>query len=130
MASMLLTSPDGLACAFRISLAPDEPRRLAIAESGGPEREYRLADLSQPAFLDLFEALARDFGLRRPLARQAPPREAGPRLEPLLTEPVSPAILYGYGDPCVVRIGPDDYRLLVTSNDAPDVFPILASSDL
>jgi beta-xylosidase len=48
----------------------------------------------------------------------------------VLTEPVSPGILYGYGDPCVVQVAPGDYRLLVTSNDAPDAFPILASSDL
>jgi hypothetical protein len=125
-----LQTPEGAPCAFRIALAPGPPFTLAVAGPDGAERRYGLAALDQPAFLDLFEALARDFGLRTPHARQAPPRDAGPRLTPLLTAPVSPKILYGYGDPCVVRIAAQAYRLLVTSNDAPDAFPILASADL
>jgi beta-xylosidase len=54
-------------------------------------------------------------------------------LTPLLTAPASPEILYGYGDPSVLRIedGPDrGWWLVVTSNDAPEVFPILRSDDL
>lgn len=124
-----LATPDG-APAFRITLTPGLPARMAVCEGAGPEREYVLPTLDQPAFLDLFEALAGDFGLRRPQAREAPPAGAGPDLTPILTAPVSSKILYGYGDPCVVRIAADDYRLLVTSNDAPDAFPILASPNL
>jgi len=130
MIPLELAAPQGAPADFRIRLTAGAPWRLSLAEAGGPERSYQLETLDQPAFLDLFEGLARDFGLRRPQARQAPPAAAGPRLAPILTEPVSPKILYGYGDPCVVQVGPGDYRLLVTSNDAPDAFPILASRDL
>jgi hypothetical protein len=94
-------------------------------------RCYPLGDGGHEAWLNLYEALARELGLRRPLSREAPStRPADPRLTAVLTTPVSPAIPYGYGDPCVVAVGAGDYRLLVTSNDAPDAFPILASSDL
>ncbi|CAN7408759.1 family 43 glycosylhydrolase [Phenylobacterium sp. LjRoot225] len=123
-------APEGASAAFRIRLSPGPPHRLSVAESGRPERHYDLPALDQPSFLDLFESLAGDLGLRRPYARQAPPAGEGPPLTAILTEPVSPAILYGYGDPCVVQVAPGDYRLLVTSNDAPDAFPILASGDL
>jgi hypothetical protein len=130
MSPLDLQAPDGAPAAFRITVSPGTPLGIAVAEAGGAARDYGLSALEQPAFLDLFEALARDFALRLPHARQAPPKGAGPPLRPLLTEPVSPRILYGYGDPCVVRVGDHDYRLLATSNDAPDAFPILASTDL
>lgn len=106
----------------------------AVATGGGLTaggRRYPLGDGGHEAWLDLHEALARDLGLRRPLSREAPPpRPADPRLTAVLTAPLSPTILYGYGDPCVVAVSADDYRLLVTSNDAPNAFPILASHDL
>jgi hypothetical protein len=106
----------------------------AVVTGGGltvGARRYDLGDGGHDAWLDLHEALARDLGLRRPLSREAPPpRPADPHLTAVLTAPVSPTIPYGYGDPCVVAVGPEDYRLLVTSNDAPDAFPILASRDL
>jgi beta-xylosidase len=47
----------------------------------------------------------------------------------LLTENVHPQILVGYGDPAVLKDG-EDYWLVATSNDAPDAFPILHSTDL
>jgi arabinan endo-1,5-alpha-L-arabinosidase len=129
MAVLELSAPQATP-AFRIRLELGSPIRLRVATPDEPERDYGVAQLDQPAFVALFEQLARDFGLRRPHASQAPAGGDGPALSPLLVEPVSPKILYGYGDPCVVRIAPGDYRLLVTSNDAPDAFPILASSDL
>jgi arabinan endo-1,5-alpha-L-arabinosidase len=64
------------------------------------------------------------------------PPSSAPAIEPLLTQPLSPQIRYGYGDPAVLRIGSPQcgcaatYYLLVTSNDAPDAFPILRSPDL
>ncbi|MDB5448109.1 MAG: hypothetical protein JWQ97_3426 [Phenylobacterium sp.] len=130
MPSLDLQAPPGAPAAFRLRLDPGPPLRLSVEEPGRPARAYPLPALDQPAFLDLFEALSRDFGLRAPHARQAPPAGHGPPLKPILTEPVSPRILYGYGDPCVVRLAAGDNRLLVTSNDAPDAFPILASPDL
>lgn len=117
--------------AFKIEVIIGPPMQLAVAACGGSPKTYPLGEGRQADYLDLFEALARDFGLRRPLARVAPtPHDPDPRLKLVLDAPVSPAILYGYGDPCVVRVGVSDYRLLVTSNDAPDGFPILASGDL
>ncbi|MDB5449772.1 MAG: hypothetical protein JWQ52_900 [Phenylobacterium sp.] len=127
-----LRTPDGAPAVFEIAIEGTGPRRFRIAERGGRSRSYDLPTREQAAYLDLFEALCRDFGLRQPLSRSPPPANgrAAPPLRPLLTEPVDPQILYGYGDPCVLRLGPNDYRLLVTSNDAPNAFPILASADL
>jgi hypothetical protein len=97
-------------------------------------RRYRLGGTGQQAYLDFHAAVARDFGLvapsnRRPAAR--PPHGLPYRV--LLTENLAPGILYGYGDPAVIRI--DDgaspgWYLLATSNDAPEAFPILHSPDL
>ncbi|HEY8571541.1 family 43 glycosylhydrolase [Phenylobacterium sp.] len=49
--------------------------------------------------------------------------------QPLLTDNLSAEILYGYGDPCVARDA-GGWWLAVTSNDAPQSFPILRSEDL
>jgi len=132
METLELSTPEGAPAAFTVALRPDPRLELRVSEGEGPPRHYRLADQGHAAHLDLFAALAKDFGLRLPLSRETPPPSSPgpPPLRPLLTEAVSPKILYGYGDPCVVRVGEGDYRLLVTSNDAPDAFPILTSSDL
>lgn len=128
---MQLATPPGGPCDYRIELRRDPVHRISVSQGQRTAPEQVLPKLSHSEFLDLYEALAAVFGLRRPCARQGESASAArPTLEPVLTEPVSPLILYGYGDPCVVRIGAADYRLLVTSNDAPDAFPILASNDL
>lgn len=94
-------------------------------------RPYPIGDGGHDGWLEAHEALARDLGLRPPLSREAPPaRPADPRLSAVLTKPLSPTMPYGYGDPCVVAVAKGDYRLLVTSNDAPDAFPVLSSNDL
>jgi arabinan endo-1,5-alpha-L-arabinosidase len=126
-----LITPPGGTCVFRIDLRDDPVLRICVSQERKPPREQRMPDLTHASFLDLYEALADAFGLRWPDARQASPvGTVGEALEPVLVESVSPLILYGYGDPCVVRVGARDYRLLVTSNDAPDAFPILTSEDL
>jgi arabinan endo-1,5-alpha-L-arabinosidase len=56
-------------------------------------------------------------------------RKTTPDLRPLLTNNVTAEVLYGYGDPCVVRDG-GGWWLVATSNDAPQSFPILRSEDL
>src|SRR5688572_20608665 len=122
--------PTQAAAVFDVRYAPGPPATLTVAEADAPVREYILPDHSHGAFIQLFSRLAADFGLRPPFAVTPPPAFEEPRLQPVLTEPVDPRVLYGYGDPCVVRVAPGDYRLLVTSNDAPDAFPILRSSDL
>jgi arabinan endo-1,5-alpha-L-arabinosidase len=128
--SLQLHSPDG-APSFSVILELGTPLRLSIAAQGGPARRYEMQGRRHEDYHQLFAALARDVGLRPPQARRTPPPKGShPHLRPVLTEPISPLILYGYGDPCVVRVATADYRLLVTSNDAPDIFPILSSSDL
>jgi hypothetical protein len=110
--------------------------RLFVLSSGLQTRRYRLPDASQQSYLDFLADAARDFGLRAPHNRAAPDqRPAETALKPLLTRPVSPQILYGYGDPSVIRAsdpatGRPAWWLTVTSNDAPDAFPILRSDDL
>lgn len=128
---MDLRTPTGAAASFAIRYAAGPPATLAVSEAGAGSRTYVLPDHGHGAHVELFSRLAADFRLRPPLAATPPDGAAEePRLRAVLTEPVDPRILYGYGDPCVVRVAEHDYRLLVTSNDAPDAFPILASPDL
>jgi len=104
---------------------------IRVKEPGGAERSYDVPTGTQQDFSKFFEQLSRDFGTRMPdifapaVERPAPTM----RWQPLLTENVSPKILVGYGDPAVFKDG-EDYWLVATSNDAPDAFPILHSSDL
>jgi arabinan endo-1,5-alpha-L-arabinosidase len=121
---MALATPAGATASFDVARTAD-----GLRVNG---RDYDLPVLSHPAFVALFSRLADDLDLRAPLAAEAPPPAAAdaPRLTPVLTESVDARILYGYGDPCVTAVGPTDWRLLVTSNDAPNAFPILASQDL
>lgn len=99
--------------------------------------EYRLRERSHDAYLDVLEEIARRFGTRMPRNRRPPetPTFSAP-YRPLLTANLSPAMRYGYGDPAVIRVGDEEgadgvwYYLLVTSNDAPDAFPIARSRDL
>ncbi|MFC3079298.1 family 43 glycosylhydrolase [Phenylobacterium terrae] len=105
---------------------------LDVARPGSPPKRYRLPRRDHDAWLDLHAAIAADFGARAPLNRRPaalPPPAA--RLEPVLTEAVSPDILYGFGDPCVLHVPEEGaWYLVATSNDAPQSFPILKSSDL
>ena len=140
-APLLLAAPAGVPFPFEAEIsyaAPaDGSRRLRLTgpTPGGERvsRSYRLEDSGQPAYLDLFAAVADDFGARMPVSRQAhEPAPAGTPLRPLLTSALSPEILYGYGDPAVLRVTEGEDRawwLAVTSNDAPNAFPLLRSSD-
>src|SRR3954467_3027273 len=78
--------------------------RLFELSCGAHAKRYRLADHDQESYLDFLSEAAIDFGLRNPCNRAAgEPAPGDDALTPLLTRPVSPEILYGYGDPCVVR---------------------------
>ncbi len=145
---LTLTSQLGTPAAFTIEITGAGPKCLSRsfrvtgtdpATGSLKSRTYRLSDTQQNAYLDLFEALARDFGTRTPRNRQVrdvPDVRAPFRV--LLTESMSPDVLYGFGDPAVTRVtvqgagGREDtwYYLLVTSNDAPHSFPILRSRNL
>jgi hypothetical protein len=134
MDRLTLATPPGAPAAFQVVIdgaAPLAHRRTVTIEG----QAYPLPSTRHAAWLDLYEQAAETIGIPLPLARRRPALPpADPALQALLTEPVDPRILYGYGDPSVTRIeGPDgrtSWRLLVTSNDAPDAFPILRSDDL
>jgi hypothetical protein len=127
--------PDRSAALHVVACLEGDGRLLELS-SGGLVKTYRLSDGGQQSYLDFLAEAARDFGLRNPDNRAdlpAPPPETP--LRPLLTRPVSPEILYGYGDPCVVQdtdpaSGRPAWWLTCTSNDAPNAFPILRSDDL
>jgi hypothetical protein len=100
-------------------------------ESGTKRRVYSIPTGTQQDFSKFFRELSRDFGTRLPhiFADKIDRQVSNVRWHPLLTENVHPQILVGYGDPAVLKDG-DDYWLVATSNDAPDAFPILHSTDL
>lgn len=119
------------ACSFKI-MGTDQ------ATGSTKTRDYRLADREHNSYLNLFQNLAQDFGLRLPRNRRAAAKPTSKaKYRALLTENLAPGILYGYGDPAVLRVeqqaGVEEgvwYYLVVTSNDAPDSFPIIRSRDL
>jgi arabinan endo-1,5-alpha-L-arabinosidase len=104
---------------------------IAVKASNGVSKSYAVPTGTQQAFAAFFRELSHDFGTRMPHifadAVEAP--EPTIRWRPLLTENVHPQILVGYGDPAVLKDG-EDYWLVATSNDAPDAFPVLHSTDL
>jgi arabinan endo-1,5-alpha-L-arabinosidase len=97
----------------------------------GRARSYVVPTATQQDFTAFFRELAEDFGTRMPHAySRAGERPTAPfPWRPLLTENVHPQILVGYGDPAVLKTD-EGWWLVATSNDAPDAFPILHSSDL
>jgi arabinan endo-1,5-alpha-L-arabinosidase len=114
---------------------------VAISVSAkGTARSHVVRTRDHESYRALFTALSGFFGTRVPGAAAEPPspsREVGAaRFRCLLERNIDPAILYGYGDPAVTWMAssPDGrggcFYLLVTSNDAPDAFPILRSRDL
>jgi GH43 family beta-xylosidase len=112
-----------------VDVVDGAPLQIRVTDAAR-SRTYGIAEREHGAWLDLFRAVAADFGTRLPRNREAfeaPP--ADDRIEPLLTCNIDPRIRDGYGDPAVLRTG-DGYHLVATSNDAPDAFPILRSRDL
>lgn len=98
-------------------------------------RTYHIEAPFEKAYSEVFQRLALDFALEIPSGRgDVTLPNADRRITPLLTHNVSDDIVYGYGDPDVLRAGfagaPPRYYLVVTSNDAPHTFPLLESSDL
>jgi arabinan endo-1,5-alpha-L-arabinosidase len=144
----MLKSMSGSPFSFTVSITPvngtaNPARSFEVTghdpESGSPKtREYRLPDSGHKSYLDFFSNLARDFGTRLPRNRRPPAEPVfDAKYKVLLTENLAPGMLYGYGDPAVLRLeggayGRDGtwYYIVVTSNDAPDSFPIIRSRDL
>ncbi|HEY9216834.1 MAG TPA: family 43 glycosylhydrolase [Phenylobacterium sp.] len=117
---------------FEAEAELDEAALTLTVREGATERRYRLRRGHHGDWLDMFEAMAADFGVRVPLNRRAYAAQTPDcRLEPVLIDSSWPEILYGFGDPCVAYA--EDERawyLTATSNDAPNAFPILRSADL
>jgi hypothetical protein len=105
--------------------------RFTVTPSGAAARTYEVRTATQQDFSQFFAELSRDLGTRMPhvFADAIEHPATAIHWRPLLTENVHPQILVGYGDPAVLKDG-DDYWLVCTSNDAPDAFPILHSTDL
>jgi hypothetical protein len=99
--------------------------------AAGRSHSYLVPTATQQDFSAFYLELSRDFGTRVPhvfaQATEHPPASFPWR--PLLTENVHPQILVGYGDPAVLRTD-EGWWLVATSNDAPDAFPVLHSTDL
>jgi hypothetical protein len=101
-------------------------------------RRYWLARRDERLILDLLARIGRNFGTRVPQNRRSVPRPTfQAEYEVLLAEPLDTRIWYGYGDPGALRVEGEEfgesgprYYVVVTSNDAPDAFPIIRSTDL
>jgi hypothetical protein len=142
-----LVSPAGAPFRFEVLLREIHQNRetnflfevtgLAATSNVAQTRKYELEERAHTAYLTLFGALATDFGLRQPQNKRTAtiPTSEFPYQE-LLIYNLTPDILYGYGDPAILRVKEDaagaetQYYLLATSNDAPDSFPILRSKNL
>lgn len=109
-----------------------ERRHIRVTGPDGKTRSYEIARPDHEDYLDFFVAVAEDFGTRCPRNRTPrAPVPSGADYRALLTENISPRILYGYGDPAVRWVEEESaWYMAVTSNDAPDAFPILRTSDL
>jgi len=121
---------DNSACLFEVTCHD--------AETGSIKTQlYKIDDREHKSYLQFFRQLSRDFALRLPQNHQPairPPFNNNYR--EVLCNNLVPGMLYGYGDPCVMRVAEDTlkkkelYYLVVTSNDASDSFPICRSKDL
>jgi arabinan endo-1,5-alpha-L-arabinosidase len=147
MESYSFTSPEGAPFTFHIRIFPAVPLNpqghffeiygQKCDTPGNQTKTYLLPDKSHTSYLDLFEQLANDFGLRLPQNRKLlQKKEAIIPYHEVLVENLAPGMLYGYGDPAVLRTTKIDkegnhwYYIVSTSNDAPNSFPIVKSRDL
>ena len=113
-----------------VPVADGSATDLNVTASDGTHRHYRVGGGDQHDYKSFYNELATDFGTRRPHVVEAvPDAPSGTRWQPLLVDNLCDQILCGYGDPAVIRTD-EGYVLIVTSNDAPDAFPILQSDDL
>ncbi|QMU31531.1 family 43 glycosylhydrolase [Adhaeribacter radiodurans] len=144
---MELTSPDSAHYSFTIlireELGVNNIFTLTVTGTDPQTKQvktcyYQLKERNHTDYLNLFEKLALDFGLRTPQNRQLV--QTNPQFKAtyreVLSKNLNPQILYGYGDPAVIRVkqqtGAEEplYYLLSTSNDAPHAFPIIRSRNL
>jgi arabinan endo-1,5-alpha-L-arabinosidase len=139
-----LRSRDNLTCKFQIQISTEATEGCScliyvtgyhLAQNSETTVSYLLPDREHHSYLDFYERLSNDFGLRLPQNRkhQLPNTNTVYPFSIVLTENIDDRIRYGYGDPAVLKAtvgGQVIYYLVVTSNDAPNSFPILKSTNL
>lgn len=139
---IVLQTPAGAPYGYSIRVDQDQlnPQLLLFsindntAGNDAATKTYQLQQRDHSSYLDLFEQLANDFGLRMPQNRRpvhTPTFKVN--YTEVLTENMDAGMLYGYGDPAVLHMEDGQqtwYYLLATSNDAANSFPILRSNDL
>ena len=138
-----LSSQETLPFGFRIKISEFAKNQECGFKISGSEKEsgtqvthsYKIEQQDHNVYLDLFESLSNDFGLRLPQNRRRniAKCDSNVRYREVLIENLHTEMLHGYGDPAVIRVEDEKgtlYYLLVTSNDAPQSFPILRSNDL
>ena len=134
------TTPEGLSPCFRIYINNlNQGLVLQVSNldlmSAGGGADYVLQNRDHQSYLIFFEKLSSDFNTRLPKIKHKTSSNRtfqGPYRE-VLTKNLNPDIWYGYGDPAVIRVNhqsENTYYLMFTSNDAPNSFPILKSTDL
>jgi hypothetical protein len=111
--------------------AEGEGFRIDVRAPGAAPKSWFVPSGTQQDFASFFHELSQEYGTRVPHLFEEGAEHPAPsiRWHPLLTENVHPQILVGYGDPAVLK-DDADYWLVATSNDAPDAFPLLHSTDL
>jgi len=111
---------------------------VGLDQEGNPvTTNYIVAENERGTYHRLFDQLAADFNLHVPQRRllSASGKADDLDLDVLLSENLSPDMIYGFADPCLTRVFDvngfkSSYFLLVSSFDAADSFPIIFSKDL
>lgn len=116
---------------FELDLLADGAATQLTVRSPNQTREYRIASGEHTDYQFFLADLARDFGTRMPDVHGHKVQVDGtlPDWQPLIRDNLHSGTTAGYGDPAVLKTD-DGYYLVATSNDAPDAFPILHSTDL
>ncbi len=143
---MMLTSWEGVPFPFTViiqgALPPVDFKPSFIIKGKDPDTGitkmclHHLEGRDHKAYLDFFSEVASDFGLRLPRNRQPAEKPTfAVTYREVLLDNIAPGMIYGYGDPAVIKVegnesGETWYYLVVTSNDAPDAFPIIRSKNL
>src|SRR3954467_4999321 len=103
----ILTSPENSPINFTIVLEDDAHATLNITITGEHvathaqrRLNYNLPDKSHQSYLDFFNRLSTDFGLRLPQNKRQPAsqRSGNTNYTTVLTENITERMLYGYGD--------------------------------
>jgi arabinan endo-1,5-alpha-L-arabinosidase len=138
---LVLSSPDHLRWQFTVRIIENRTSNITLFVTGNdPENDAEktfsanLNTTDHSSYLNFFEKLSLHFATRLPQNRKkALKSTVNINYTEVLTQNLDAGMLYGYGDPAIIRIkekGRECYYLLTTSNDAPNAFPVLRSENL